>query len=287
MVKIVESQRDFGNMNIGKMRPSNLTEEDKRLLSERHHITIKDIDTYDLSQDREEIFRLHRQNMGEAMGFDGAHMFMADQTHKTGTHFEITKEFVEANPEGWKDIPEDILVVTKNTPGVVIGHPTADCPVVMMMDKRQGISVVGHCSADLIDKRMPAMVGEVLRSVYGSRAEDIYAYVSACAGDNWTYDCFPKWARDEHVWHRCIQMGEDGLFHIRLKPAVLMQVLSVGVPADHIRFNMDDTITDEHYYSNSAASKDGGDTSSKFGRHFSGLFYEDEESDDITIQKGR
>ncbi len=287
MIKIVESQKDFGSMNAGTIRYANLTEEDKKMLAEKHNIEVKDLETYDLRADRGSIFRLHRDRMGEAFGFDGRHMFMADQEHKTGSHFVITRDYIEANPNGWTDIPEDILVVTDYLPKVVIGHPVADCPVVMMIDKKQGISAIGHCSAEMIDKRLPMMIGEVLRGTYGSRAEDIYTYVSACCGDNWTYDSFPKWAQDLHVWKHCIEEGEDGLFHIRLKPAVLKQLLSVGVQSKNIRFNMDDTLTDDHYYSNSAASHNGGETSDKFGRHFAGLFYDDGDEEEITIQKGR
>ena len=110
---------------------------------------------------------------------------------------------------------------------------------------------------------------------------------SACCGDGWTYDSFPKWARDEHVWGRCIEMGEDGLFHIRLKPAVLKQLLAVGVSSKNIRFNMDDTLTDNQYYSNSISSKTGKDVSPKFGRHFAGLFYDEGPEEDISIEKGR
>ena len=287
MIRIVESQKDFGSMNAGTIRYANLTEEDKRILSDELNIELKDLETYDLSSERGKIFKLHRKNMGEAFGFDGRHMFMADQEHKRGTHFVITRDYVEANPEGWTDIPEDILVVTDHLPRVVIGHPVADCPVVMMVDKKQGISAIGHCSAEMIDRRLPMMIGEVLRGTYGSRAEDIYAYVSACCGEGWTYDSFPKWARDEHVWSRCIEMGEDGYFHIRLKPAVLKQLLASGVAAKNIRFNMDDTLTNDHYYSNSMSSKTGKESSPKYGRHFAGLFYDDGPEEEISVEKGR
>ncbi len=287
MIKIIESRKDFGSMNIGTISPVNLTEEDKKILARKYNIDIKELESYDIRHDKEDIFNLHRKNLGNAMGFDGNHMFMALQNDKKGSFFEITRDYVEANPEGWTDIPEDILVITSNLPKVVIGHPVADCPVVMMTDRRQKISVIGHCSADMIDRRLPTMIGEVLRSTYGSRAEDIYAYVSACVGDNWTYDQFPRWARDEHVWNRCISYGEDGKFHIRLRPAVLKQILAVGLSSNNIHFNMDNTDTNNDYYSHSVSEKNGRESSPKFGRHFAGIFFEDEDSDEITVQKGR
>ena len=287
MVKIIESRRDFGSMNSGTIRYSNLTDEDKEMLSRIHNIKIADLNDYDLAKDKGSIFRLHRKNLGQSMGFDGNRMFMADQVHKSGTFFEVTQDYVEANPNGWTDIPEDILIVTENTPGVVIGHPVADCPVVMMIDRRQGISAIGHCSAELIDRRLPTMIGEVLQSVYGSRADDVFTYVSACAGDGWVYDGFPKWAKDQQVWDRCIVYGDDGLFHIHLKPALLKQILSAGIQSDHVMFNMDDTILDPNYYSNSASSQMGGQQESKYGRHFAGMFFENADDHQIVVEKGK
>lgn len=72
--------------------------------------------------------------------FDWYKMFMANQKTKDGSYFEITNDYLEANPDGWSDISEDILIVTDKTPGVVIGHHVADCPVIVMEDKRKGVT---------------------------------------------------------------------------------------------------------------------------------------------------
>ena len=141
-----------------------------------------------------------RSIVGEVHGFDGRKMFMADQVYKNGSYFEITEDYVRAHPEGWTDIPEDILIVTDKTPGVVIGHPVADCPVVMAYDKSKKAVAIGHCSAALIDKKMPMMIIDALEDAHASRDEDIQVYVSACAGKSWTYDTYPSWAKDSTVW---------------------------------------------------------------------------------------
>jgi len=280
MIKIVESRNDFGSMNAGSIKWDNLTEEDKIRLKEKYNL--KEID---ITPEKAQIFMHHRLNMGKSMGFDGRKMFMADQEHKEGTHFEISKDYVEANPEGWTDIPEDILVVTSKTPRVVIGHPVADCPVVMMVDRKNKISAIGHCSAELIDKRLPMMIGEVLRRDYGSKAEDIITYVSASIGDSWTYDKFPKWAKDAKIWNQCIYMGEDGLFHINIKPAILMQLIDLGLEREKIMFSEDDTAKNPNYYSNSMARSK--EIKEKDGRHFAGIFFTEDDSSDIEIQKGK
>ena len=287
MIKIVESQKAFGSMNTDLILFSNLTDEDKRMLSEIHNIEISDLFKYDLTHDKKDIFMLHRKNMGEAMGFDGRHMFMADQEYKTGSSFEITRDYIEAHPNGWTDIPEDILIVTKKVPKVVIGHPVADCPVVIMVDKKQGVSAIGHCSAQMIDMKLPMMIFEVLKSKYNSKTNDIMTYISACAGSSWTYDRFPTWAKDMKVWEKCIVLGDDGLFHINLRPAILKQVISIGLSRENINFNMDDTITNPNYFSNSVANSARVNHESKHGRHYAGVFFTGEDDEIIKVQKGR
>ena len=220
------------------------------------------------AEDRERAFLEHRLRAGAEFGFNGYHMYMADQTDKTGTWFEIDEDYVEAHPNGWSDISEDILVITDKVPSVVIGHPVADCPVVMAFDREQGVAAIGHCSADLVDAKMPMLVIDALLESYGSCDEDIFAYVSMCAGKSWTYDSYPKWAKDTKMWEQAITLGEDGLYHIDLKQVVLDQLIERNV--DSVTMSSVDTITDPRYYSNSAAFNG---NKEKSGRNFAGTFY--------------
>ena len=129
---------------------------------------------------------------------------------------------------------------------------------------------------------------EVLQKEYGSNAKDIFAYVSASAGPNWFYDSYPKWAKDSSIWKNCITYDhENKQFHINIKPAVLMQIIHSGVLPKNIQFNMDDTITHPAYYSNHASSKKGGNQPEKNGRHFAGLYYDEEDSAKVKILKPR
>lgn len=243
---VVETGIAHGNMNTAKrFFPENYT-----------------------AEDRQKAFLENRLKVGEEFGFDGHKMFMADQNDKCGTWFEIDNDYVEANPNGWSDISEDILVITDSVPGVVIGHPVADCPVVMAFDRRQGIAAIGHCSADLVDSKMPMLVVEALFESYHSRDEDITAYISMCAGTNWTYDKYPAWAKDKEMWDEAITLREDGLYHINLKNVIMKQLLNRNI--NKIDINPADTIIDPRYYSNSAAYN--GD-SSKSGRNFAGMYF--------------
>ena len=250
-VKIVESTREFGIMNANS-----------RFYPMR----------YDAAR-REKEFMKHRKKLGEFYGFDPNKFFMADQLDKSGTYFEITEEYVEDNPKGWSDIPEDILVISKDVPGVVIGHPVADCPVVMVSDSRRGVSAIGHCSCELIDKRLPMMVADALVDAYGSYDEDLHIYVSACAGEDWIYQNYPRWAEDYDFWKDCIY-EEDGIFKIDIRKALSKQFNDRNIKKENIVYNPADTITDKNYYSNFASSPNGLGDKSKLGRHFAGLFYD-------------
>lgn len=245
-VKIIETGKKFGNMNLNKnFYPEGLSRDEIK-----------------------EIFMKNREAVGEYFGFDGHKMFMADQKHKSGTYFEISRDYVEANPNGWTDIPEDILIITDKVPGVVIGHAVADCPVIMMSDVRKGVTAIAHCSAELIDKRMPMMIADALVDAYSSNDEDIVTYVGAFAGSEWTYDKFPAWAKDQKMWKNAIYMGEDNLFHIDMKRVIALQMSERNI--QHVSYSSYNTITNPNFYSNSLARIN----PDKAGRHFCGAFYQ-------------
>lgn len=247
-LQIFETGNFFGNMNMNKaFYPENYSDEN-------------------IKND----FLNRRIKLGNDYKFDGHKMFMADQKDKRGTWFEIDEDYVKANPNGWSDINQDILIVTEKTPGVVIGHPVADCPVVMMVDKEKGIAAIGHCSAELVDMKMPMLVADALYDSYRSKDEDIYAYVSACAGNGWTYDKYPAWAKNNEIWNDFIIEDENGLYHIDLKKAIAKQLVERNI--NDVSICNIDTITDPRFYSNSAAcyNKD------KAGRNFAGAFFTDQ-----------
>ena len=248
-LKVFETGKKYGNMNTAKaFYPEELT-----------------------AAERKEIFMDRRMKLGRDQGFDGHKFFMADQHDKRGTWFEIDNDYVEANPNGWSDIRQDILVITDKTPGVVIGHPVADCPVVMAYDAKQGVVAIGHCSAELVDKKMPMLVCDALYNSYRSKDEDISTYVSACAGNGWTYDKYPAWAKDSKIWDEAITEDENGMFKIDLKKAVFKQLKERNIKEGNICISPVDTITDEGFYSNSVARTD----KSKAGRNFAGAFFEE------------
>ena len=239
-LKMIETGKLYGNMNSNK-----------NFFPEEYTV-----------QQRKDAFTESRRMLGEDYGFDPNKFFMADQLDKRGTWFEIDDEYALANPNGWSDIRQDILIT--KTSGIAIGHPIADCLVVIAYDKKQDVVSIGHCSAELVDKKMPMLVVDALFDSYRSKDEDIITLVSACAGKSWKYDKYPSWAKDNKIWEKCIE-EENGIFHIDLKKAVLTQLTQRNVK-DIIMSDID-TILDDRFYSNSAEFNGNLD---KKGRNFAG-----------------
>ena len=219
--------------------------------------------------ERDAAFLARRIRLGNDYGFDGHKVFMADQKDNTGSWFEITKEYVNDHPMGWPDIDEDILILSKDNKGVVIGQPAADCPVIIVYDTKKEVAAVAHCSAYQIDLKMPKYVIEALKQAYDSKNDDIIAYISSCAGTDYAYDSYPKWAKDEKLWQDSIK-EHNGLFHIDLRKAVLKELEEENLK--RIVVSQIDTINNKGFYSNYAYKK--GNTF-KNGRNFVGCFFND------------
>lgn len=273
-LRMLDSKNIFGTMNTGTVCLSNITSVDKEMIMWKYDLSPKELESYQLDRgDKSLIFTNHRRNFAEANGFDYNKMFMMDQdlkkSGKRGSYFEITKDYVEANPKGWTDIAEDILIT--KVPDVAIGYPVADCPVIIMEDIAKGVTAVAHCSGELIDSRLPMMMADALNDAYQTKDEDIHVYVGPKAGRNWTYtDNPPKWAHDYDFWLRTgaiIEKGDE--FKINLQNAITSQLEERNI--NNIIYSSVDTITDNDYYSNSESTKG---NQKKYGRQFAGAIYQ-------------
>lgn len=286
VLKTIDSKNIYGTLNGGSVRYTNITDADKKMIQDMKGLeTLEEVANFDFRGDgalRSTIFKKHRQTLAEHYGFDWAKMFMADQKCKDGSVFEITRDYVEAYPNGWTDIPEDILMMKKDVTGVALGHPVADCAVVVAEDQKLGMVTVAHCGGEQIDLKIPMMSIEALYR-QGSKPEDIVVTVGARAGDSWVYtENRPSWATDTKVWDAtgAIVPGEImkdermvPSYAIRQDNALAYEFNEVGIPMENIVWDQHDTITDAVHYSNSAAAQG---NVSKLGRQFIGAFYQEE-----------
>ena len=270
-LKYLDSKNIFGTMNSGTINLRNITDDDRLMLMYKNDLKPSELEEYQLTKsDKNMIFANHRRAFAEANGFDWHKMFMADQVNKNGSYFEITRDYVENNSNGWTDIPEDILIITDEVPGVAIGHPVADCPVIIMEDVKNKVTAIAHCSAELIDKRMPMMIADALSSAYNTKDEDIKVHVSSCAGPTWTYDKWPGFANDKKIWEDTCAITEwDNEFKINIRAAIAGQLIERGI-GQNVSYDFADTIIDKEYYSNSASRSN----PDKYGRQFTGAIYQ-------------
>ena len=143
--------------------------------------------------------------------------------------------------------------MTDDTPGVAIGYPAADCPVVMAYDKVQRVVAVAHSGAELTDKMLPMSVIDALSHSYDSKDEDILVYVSSGIDKkSYLYDSYPHWAKDPKVWDGMIEEDENGIFHIDLKGAIKKELIYRNINEENINISNVDTFTNRDYYSNRA-----------------------------------
>ncbi len=268
--EIIDIGKHFGTMNVSSVSINNLNNADKFHLYTKFG-KLADVDSDLTVEMKRSIFDRHRREMARCYGLDAKKIFVAEQKKKNGSSFILTRDFVEATTDGWDvEIPEDILIITDKIPGVVAGHPVADCPVIMAMDMERGVAAVAHCGAELIDKKMPMMLIDALQRTCNSRENDIFTYISACAGSDWTYDTYPSWATDRKLWDEAIR-EVNGVFQINMREVILKQLQERGI--SFVDFNMDNTRTSPEYYSNSMASVNGGNDPKKAGRGFAGAYF--------------
>lgn len=144
----------------------------------------------------------------------------------------------------------------------------ADCPILIVEDRRKGVTALSHCGASYIDRELPKDTIRALQKEYQSNLEDLYVYVGSCAKkESYIYDTYPRWANNTYMWKDNIEEKEDG-FHINMNGAIRIQLEELGIT--HIEESPLDTITNDKFYSHYGSGKG---NNAKFGQNFVGFFY--------------
>lgn len=224
--------------------------------------------------DRKAMFLERRKKAAQDYNYAfNPYKFYIPSQNGEGKAVELTREMVESFKDGWDlDIKADILITTNKILGVVVGFPVADCPVVIASDLKNGVTATAHCSAKMINNYLPIRTVEALQSMYDSKKEDIYIYIGAHAGKDWSYDIYPDFAT-EHFWEEtgAVKQVKEDDFRINMDNALLYQLH----PEDYETYiiNTDNTRTNPNYYSNSIYNHGKG-KEEKNGMHFEGAYYQ-------------
>ncbi|MBQ6283144.1 MAG: laccase domain-containing protein [Bacilli bacterium] len=234
-------------------------------------------DFYSDTLSREEIIKdlkIRRQKLGKLKGFDGNRLIVPLVTNrKPFTYHDITEEvgdLLNEYPEYdlWDlDIPCDIMIVRSNLKGVVLSYPVADCPVVVVSSK--DTIGIAHCSSEMIDKELPISLVDAVSKVSKAKDSELSAYIGPCAGYNYVYETYPRWATNPE-WNYFIEETDKG-YRIDIRRAVMSQLMKRNIK--FVTTSTIDTISDPSFYSNYAYKH--GDESKK-GRFLVGAYFDKE-----------
>lgn len=226
-------------------------------------------------QEIDEIFLQTRIKLGKKYHFNGTQIFQAQQKNTTnniqypnGKYIVISEKNLTKKDYWYEQLPADILMISSKYPNIVIGHQTADCPIVIAEDRKQKVAALCHCGAIQINRELPKQLIESLIKECNSSKKDIYIYIASCAKkEHYIYDNYPHWATNKILWKQYI-IEKDNQYHIDLSGAIIKQLKEMDI--QYIRISQIDTIKDIRYASHYALVH--GDKT-KIGQNFVGLYY--------------
>lgn len=226
---------------------------------------------------------LVKNNVGKKYNFDGNHIIQPCQKdvelnvdYPDGTYIKIDPKNLKNNDYWYEKLPCDILLIDTNYPNIVIGHRMADCPVIIAEDTKNQIAAVSHCGAKQIDREVPKWTVKALKKETNSNPNDIRIYIGSCIKkENYQYDQYPKWAKNEEVWKKSITKKEN-TYYIDLTAAITTQLIAEGIKKENIKESPIDTYSNKNYYSHTEEVRN---NTKDIGQNFVGCFYQEIKSE--------
>ena len=222
-----------------------------------------------------EQFNVVKKRCGEHFNFDDKKVFQAKQKndqnkldYPNGTYSVLTEDNMKKEDYWDEELPADILILKEHYKGVVVGNQMADCPILIVEDRKLGVTALSHCGASYIDRELPKDTIKALQKEFNSNIDDLYVYVGSCAKkEDYIYETYPRWANNEYMWKDNIEETKEG-FHINMNGAIRIQLEQMGIK--HIEESPLNTITNDKFYSHYASGKGNNE---KLGQNFVGFFY--------------
>ncbi len=224
--------------------------------------------------ERQKIFKEARINLGIKYGFNGLHIFHANQkmndnkAYKDNRYVVINDKYMDKEDYFDKVIKADILMITKDYPGIAIAHITADCPILIAEDRRLGVTALTHTGLYHINRGLPKALIESLIKEYNSDPKDIFLYIgSHVKKDSYIYNNYPPKATNKKIWEDAINEVK-GKYYIDLEQAIKNQLTEYDFGG--VEISSIDTATTPGYASHSQFYMG---NKSKMGQNIIGFYY--------------
>ena len=226
-------------------------------------------------EERKQKFKEARLKLGEKLGLDGNKIFQPYQKTKNNYLNYPNGKYIVLNENNmqkedyWEEKPEcDILIISNKYPNIIVGNQTADCPILIVEDRKLGVTALSHCGAEYIDRNIVIDTIKALQNEFNSELNDLYVFISNCIRkENYIYDRYPIWANQQNLWKKFIT-NNNNEYHIDLLGAIIYQLEEYGIT--NIEYSKIDNYNDNNFYSHAASYHGNKD---KLGQNFVGFYY--------------
>ena len=214
-----------------------------------------------------------RIKLGKKYQFNGKKMFQITQKMEDNDIYPDNKYiFIDDSldkEDYFKEVIHgDILVISNKYKKIALSHRMADCPVLILEDRKQGLTSIVHCGIYHINRGLPEEFIKCMINNFDSKPENLYLYIgSHIKKESYIYNTYPKHATNPNIWKDAIEAKEDG-YHIDLEKAILNQIEKYNLK--EIIISDIDTCTNKDYASHYAAVHG---NPNKLGQNIVGFYY--------------
>lgn len=221
-----------------------------------------------------ESIREARIKLGKRYNFSGLKMFQINQKMEDNDEYPdnkdvlITDKYLKKEDYFLQNIKGDILVITNKYKNIALSHRMADCPVLIVEDRKQGISAIVHCGIYHINRGLAREFIRIMLNKYKCKEENLYLYIgSHIKKESYIYETYPRQATNKEIWEGAIEKKDDG-YHIDLEKALRNQLKEFDLA--EIKVSSINTATNKNYASHYEAYHGNKD---KLGQNIVGFYY--------------
>ena len=215
-----------------------------------------------------------RIKLGKKHNFSGLKMFQVTQKMEDNNLYPdnkaiiIDKSYMQKEDYFKEIIPADIIIISNNYKGVALAHRMADCPVLIIEDRKKGYAGIVHCGLYHINRGLPKEFIKAMINMCNSNPQDLYLYIgSHISKESYVYDTYPKLATNKNIWKDAIEKKDDG-YHIDLLKAINNQIEEFDLA--EVKVSNIDTASNNKYASHYATNHG---NKSKIGQNIVGFYY--------------